>query len=94
MSGTMLVSPHLNYYDAGVLVLPVLLGLDHTIARDGVPILGWRIALVALWTSYNSWKLGVDLGFQPLVLVLAAVFIWLLILLRRTIRFAPHPGGA
>jgi hypothetical protein len=92
VSGTMLVSPHLNYYDAGVLVLPVLLGLDHVIARYGVPSVGWRVALVALWASYYSWKLGVILGFQPLVLVLAVVFIWLLILLRRTIRSSPLSG--
>ncbi|MDG5467563.1 glycosyltransferase family 87 protein [Deltaproteobacteria bacterium IMCC39524] len=94
VSGTMLVSPHLNYYDAGVLVLPVLLGLDHVIARYGVPGTVWRVALVALWASYNSWKLGPALGFQPLVLVLAVVFIGLVVILQRTIRSEPHPGGA
>jgi hypothetical protein len=64
------------------------------IARYGVPSVGWRVALVALWASYYSWKLGPTLGFQPLVLVLAAVFIGLVVLQRRTIRFAPQPGGA
>lgn len=93
VSGTMLVSPHLNYYDAGVLVLPVLLGLDHAINQDGLPGLGWRVALVTLWASYFSWPLGAILGFQPLVLVLASVFIGLVALLRRTIRAAPPTGG-
>jgi hypothetical protein len=32
----MLLSPHLQYYDFGVLVLPVALGLD-ALARRGTP---------------------------------------------------------
>jgi hypothetical protein len=94
VTGTMLVSPHLNYYDAGVLVLPVLLALDHVTARYGVPDAGWRVALVTLWGSYFSWKLGPTLGFQPLVLVLSVVFIGLVVILHHTIRSAQKPSGA
>jgi len=89
VTGAMLTSPHLQYYDVGLLALPVVLGLDSSLGR-GAPPLHWivRGGIVAGWLSYSSWQLGPTLGVQPLILVVAATLCWLIVLLRRP---SPQP---
>jgi hypothetical protein len=80
----MLLSPHLQYYDFGVLVLPVAVGLD-TLARRGTPArLPLRLVVAALYVGYPWFYMSVDrLGFQPLTLWAIAIFGWLCALARR-----------
>jgi hypothetical protein len=74
----MLVSPHLQYYDFGVLVLPVAVGLDRTIAKDRVASLRLRIAFVLLYLAYPwLYEAGDQLGFQPLTLCTLGIYAWL-----------------
>ena len=74
----MLLSPHLQYYDFGVLVLPVALGLD-ALARRGTPAtLPLRLGVAAIWFGYPWFPMAADrVGFQPLTLWMIAIFAWL-----------------
>lgn len=74
--GTMLVSPHLQYYDAGLLVLPTVLLLDHVVARDGRVSLVTRIAVAVAYAGYPAYELALQVGFQPLAVALVGLFIW------------------
>lgn len=76
IAGSMFASPHLAYYEVGLLTLPVLLAVEHRIAR-GPLTLAERLGLAALWLSYYTWSAADVLGFQPLTLVLAALVIGL-----------------
>jgi hypothetical protein len=67
----MLVSPHLNDYDSGLLVLPVVLLVERMLATTGGnPSLGFRLVVLAGWLSYLAKELAVALHFQPLVITL------------------------
>jgi hypothetical protein len=74
----MLLSPHLQYYDFGVLVLPAALGLD-ALARRGTPAtLPLRLVVFVIWFGYPWFYMGADrVGFQPLTLWTIAIFAWL-----------------
>ena len=72
----MLLSPHLQYYDFGLLVLPVVIALD-SIVRDGRAVaLSIRLAIAAVYAAYpviyETHRL-----FQPLTVVTVIVFAWL-----------------
>ena len=77
LTGSMLISPHLQYYDAGVLALPVLLGLDTMLRRGHRPTLAFRLLIAAAYIGYPVYQLAEDIGFQPLFLYLIATFAWL-----------------
>ncbi len=74
--GTMLLSPHLQYYDVAILALPVCLLLDDDLGHAGSVPLGARLALAVAFIAYPAWRLSETLGFQPLFLCLAAVSLW------------------
>jgi arabinofuranan 3-O-arabinosyltransferase len=77
LCGSLLVSPHLNYYDAGVMVLPILLLVDHRMGTESRPLArGERLWLLFLWGVYPAWELAEHLHVQPLFFVLVAVFVW------------------
>lgn len=75
VAGTLLVSPHLQYYEAGVLALPVLLGVTSVLETGRVPCLRARILLALGYLSFPIWRLSEVLGFQPLLVLLLAVFV-------------------
>jgi hypothetical protein len=79
----MLLSPHLQYYDFGVLVLPVALGLDE-LARRGTPAtLPLRLVVAVIYVGYPWFYMYADrIGFQPLTLWTIAIFVWLCALAR------------
>ncbi len=81
----MLLSPHLQYYDFGVLVLPVVVGLD-VLARRGSPAtLAFRLVVAVLYVGYPWFYMAVDrVHFQPLTLWTVAIFLWLCSLARRS----------
>ena len=74
----MLLSPHLQYYDFGVLVLPVALGLD-VLARRGTPAtLPLRLVVAVIYVGYPWFYMAADrVGFQPLTAWTIAIFAWL-----------------
>ena len=76
VASTMLLTPHLQYYEVGLLALPVLLGLEVTLAKGATPPLAVRIVLVLGYFSYPLWKLSEALPVQPFFLMLLAVFLW------------------
>jgi hypothetical protein len=73
--GTMLASPHLQYYEAALFVLPAALLVDQELGRRGMP-LGGRLALAAAYVGYPLAESADRLGFQPLAIVLVAMFAW------------------
>jgi hypothetical protein len=89
VTGTMLASPHEQYYDAALLVLPVALLVEHGLARDRSPSLAARIALAAVYVGYPLWEWAPTLGIQPLFLVLAALFAWSVSACREAAAAAP-----
>jgi hypothetical protein len=76
VAGTMLLTPHLQYYEVGILALPALLGVETILAGKGTPSLGLRVFLAAGYFSYPLWKLSETLPVQPFFFLLLAVFFW------------------
>lgn len=73
---TVLVSPHTQHYDLGVLLLPVLLLLNRQVEDTGDASAALRALLVLGFFAYPLYRLGPALGFQPLVLLPVAVAAW------------------
>jgi len=72
--GTMLISPHQQYYDAALLALPAALLVDAGLRMQRPAGLGTRVALAAAYVGYPAWEL--DAFIQPLFFVLLALFVW------------------
>jgi hypothetical protein len=94
VSGTLLISPHLQYYDAGLMVLPALLILTHLLRQDGVVGRGSRVALAVGYVAYPLHALGPTLGVQPLFFGLVAMFVWNAVLLHKHATGRPTLVGA
>jgi hypothetical protein len=74
----MLASPHLQHYDFGVLVLPVLVGLERVVASGHTPSLLLRILLGIVYVGYPwLYEAAPRVGFQPLTLCTLAIYAWL-----------------
>ncbi len=76
VSGGILVSPHTQWYDAGLLLLSALLVLDARLARAGGVSTAGRAALVAGFCVPPMFGLGETLGFQPVFVLALAGFAW------------------
>jgi hypothetical protein len=74
----MLATPHLAYYDFGILALPVVAAIDASLRRGCLPALPVRVAIGVVYVGY-AWfaKSATALGFQPLTLWTVALFAWL-----------------
>ncbi len=81
--GAMLTSPHLQYYDAGITAFPVLLGLETLLLRGRPPGRWMRLAIAVWFLAYPAYWYAQTLGFQPLTLGLAGIFLMLSCMLRR-----------
>ena len=92
----MLLSPHLQYYDFGVLVLPVVIALDTIVRRGGTVGLGLRLGIAAVYVGYPEiYEAYSVCRFQPLTVLMAALFAWLCWLGRATrTRSAAQPATA
>jgi alpha-1,2-mannosyltransferase len=75
IAGDMAASPHLQYYDAGLLALVALLALETRLSTRA-PGLGTRVMLALAYLSYPIYRLGDAIGVQPLVLVLIGMLVW------------------
>lgn len=79
----MLASPHLQFYDFGVLVLPAAIGIEALAARGCEPSALARVALAATYVGY-PWleDVAAAIGVQPLTIVTATLFGWLVTIAR------------
>jgi hypothetical protein len=75
---TLLISPHTQFYEISLLLLPVFLTLNARIARGQAVGPGARLALIAGYFVFPAHGLAEGLGFQPLTLVPAVVGLWVL----------------
>jgi hypothetical protein len=74
---TILVSPHTQWYDGGLVLLPVLLGIDSCLRQDlaiGVPS---RAVLAAGFLLFPLYRLAPTLGWNPLIVLPVCVLIWM-----------------
>jgi len=76
VASTMLLTPHLQYYEVGILALPVLLGLEAISSEGTPPSPKLRRVIAAFYFCYPLWKLSEALPVQPFFLMLLAVFFW------------------
>jgi hypothetical protein len=91
VASTMAISPHLQYYEAGLLALVAVLALETRLAA-GRPGLGPRLLLAAAYVSFPAYRLGEVIGFQPLILVLAGLLVWTYRLSEAEAGRAPRPA--
>ncbi|MCP4593945.1 MAG: DUF2029 domain-containing protein [bacterium] len=76
VAGSVLVSPHTQYYDTGLMLLAVLLLVNRCKASGG-SLGGWvRLGLIAAYVLFPAYPLAKSLGWQPLILLPALVFLW------------------
>jgi hypothetical protein len=73
---SMLLSPHLQYYDLGIIALPAILCIETHVDGIGPASLSMRALLAAGYLSYPAWQLSEPLGVQPLFFLILAVFVW------------------
>jgi alpha-1,2-mannosyltransferase len=75
IAATMAISPHLQYYDAGLLILVGAMTLETRLHRGTPPLLG-RLLLAVAYFAFPIWRWGEAVGFQPLVFLLLALLAW------------------
>ena len=80
--GTMLASPHQQYYDVALLALPACLLVECELRRRGSVPLGLRLFLAAAYVGYPTWKYADTIGIQPMFVILAFVSAWALLACR------------
>jgi hypothetical protein len=90
VAGDMAASPHLQYYDVGILALVALLAVE---TRLSTRTLGFRtrMILAITYVSYPVYHLAETTVVQPLVLVLVGMLVWTYRLTREA---APVPAIA
>jgi len=76
VAGTLLASPHLQYYEAGILALAALLAVESILERGSDPSVPVRVLLAGGYLGFPAWQLSEAVGFQPLLVMLLAVFVW------------------
>ncbi len=78
VAASVLVSPHTQWYDAGLIVLPVLLALDHRLGVSGKLPNAVRLGLLAAFLLFPLYEPAARYGhFQPLILLPLGVLLWL-----------------
>jgi hypothetical protein len=90
---TLAASPHAQWYDIGVLVLPVVLALNHMLTT-GRPIgTGLRAALIGGFFCIPAYALAAHIGWQPLGFVPLVMLLWLFQLAGRESRTTPESAS-
>ncbi len=78
VTASVLVSPHTQWYDAGLVVLPVLLALDHCLVVRGNLSVAARFGLLAAFVLFPLYEPAARSGhIQPLILLPLGVLLWL-----------------
>ena len=78
VAATVLVSPHTQYYDTGLILAAILPALDLALRGGGAVGPGMRGGLALAYGLFPAYPLARLLGWQPLILVpvLALVWVW------------------
>lgn len=78
MLAGMLISPYLQYYEFGLLVLPVAAGIE-ALHRQRCPPTPWLVCVLAaaFFLAGGLQPFAIRLGFQPLALLAVGTFGWL-----------------
>ena len=78
MLAGMLISPYLQYYEFGLLVLPVAAGIE-ALHRQRCPPTPWLVCVLAaaFFLVGGLQPFAIRLGFQPLALLAVGTFGWL-----------------
>ena len=75
--GTVLISPHTQFYDAGLVVLAILLILEHLAAMDRPVSPAAKLLLVLGFVGFAWFRWAAEqLGFQPLILWPLLTLLW------------------
>lgn len=94
IAGSLLISPHSHYYDAGLLLLAVLLILDNY-NRRAQPV-GWpaRLALALVYLGYPfAFGFVLLIRFQPVILISVWIACWSARLVRESQKRIPPMGS-
>jgi len=75
---TILVSPHTQWYDVGLVVLPVLLALNDALEGGMSFSPGGRLTLVAGFLLVPLYRWADALGWQPVILLPLLTLAWVL----------------
>ena len=76
VSGSILISPHTQWYDVGLLLLSVFLVVHAQLATGrGIPT-GWRLGLVAGFFVPPMFAAAQSIGFQPVFVLALVGFGW------------------
>jgi len=73
---TLLISPHAQFYDAGLLLISVLLIVDTRLRNGGTVSNFSCIVLAVAFLLFPAYLLAQWIGFQPLVLLPVSVWLW------------------
>lgn len=76
LCGTMLLSPHQQYYDVAILTIPVAILINERLSQNRPLQLGGRLLLASAYLGYPAWEWGPTLKVQPLFFVLVTTFGW------------------
>jgi hypothetical protein len=90
VAGDMAASPHLQYYEVGLLALVAVLAVETRLSTR-TPGFGTRAVLALGYVSYPMYRLGDTIGVQPLILVLMGMLVWTSRLTREP---TPEPEAA
>ena len=74
--GSVLISPHTQWYDGGLVLLAVLLGLDLRLHYAGGISTGDRLLLLGGFFLPLLFAMSATLGFQPMILLPVIGFAW------------------
>ena len=78
----LLISPHTQYYEVALLLLPLLLVLDHVLASGGTLTDGQRWSLLAAFCLFPFFSVAQAIQFQPLILIPIWICLWAASLIR------------
>jgi hypothetical protein len=76
VSGTLLISPHTQYYDVAILFLPVLLLLNYQLARRDAVTSRQKLILIGVFWIFPFHVFSPLFRFQPLIFIPLGIFWW------------------
>jgi hypothetical protein len=92
-ASSLLISPHTQYYEVALLVLPLVLILDYTSVTGRVVSTGCRAGLLAAFLLYPFYGFGEVLQFQPLIVLPVWMSLWAVWLIRLDTQEAEQGTG-
>ncbi len=75
-AGMLLISPHAQYYEVALLILPVVLLVDQQLALEGGLSVAGRVLLIIGFGMFPIYGVAQWIGVQPLILLPLGVFVW------------------